>query len=130
MATRRRRRTTASRVVAGQVLRRMPPSVQFAFENRARGMTTIVLVAALIGTGIISVQWQNGRPQVEFNADRAQQVKNRVVQQVRDARERFDAEGRLLPPLNNSEPLGEVIDDYPPTDWNTSRSPQPPYPRY
>jgi len=102
------------------MLRGMPPSVQFAFESRTRGIFVVVVVCALVGTGIISIQWQDGRPQVEFHADRAEQVKGQIVQHVRDARQQYEQKYR---DAYDDEPLGEIIDEYTPPEWRTSRLP-------
>ena len=69
-----------------QIVRRMPLPVRFALENRTQGALTFVIVAALIGSGIISIQWQSGQPNVQLHTDRAREVGSQVVEHVRDLR--------------------------------------------
>ena len=116
MARRRRKKSSlAASFVRTQVVRSLPAPVQFAFENRSRSLMTIIIVIALIGTGIISVQWQNGKPKVEFHPDRARQVGTQVVDKVRDqVREQLPLDSTFEPMQRRTDQrLGEVIDDYP-----------------
>lgn len=82
---RRRRRPTRG-LLSTLLLGNLPPGMQFALESRAHTVFVVVTIAALIGTGIISIRWEEAGPEVELHRDRARQIGNQVVDRFRDSR--------------------------------------------
>ena len=116
----RRRRSTqsaAAKLVTRQLTRRMPPTLRFALENRTHGTLMLILAAALIGSGIISIQWQSGQPDVQLHTDRARQVGSQVVHWAENLGEKGAQPGARTDEHAASDfaqPLGEVIEQYGP----------------
>ena len=82
----RRRRRASRGLLTTYLLGNLPPTVQFALESRTHGALTFILISALVGTGIISVNWEDGRPAVQFSEQQAREVGGQVAQRIRESR--------------------------------------------
>ena len=55
----------------------------------------VLIVLALLGTGIATVDWTSGRPRLKFDKQRAQEVRQEVRERVEAVAQR-SPDGRLL----------------------------------
>jgi hypothetical protein len=81
----RRRRRPNRGLLSTLLLGNLPPGMQFALESRAHTVFTVVIIAALVGTGIISIRWDEGGPELGLDQDRARQLGSQAVDRFRDS---------------------------------------------
>jgi hypothetical protein len=96
----RRRRRSSRGLIGSFVLGQLPAPMRFALESRMHGVLMVILMSAFIGTGLISIHWEEGGPSVEFSEQRAKELGGHVVQHVRQA-----------PLFSPSEAPGAATDD-------------------
>lgn len=60
----------------------MPQPARKLLGNRWIAKITIFALPVLFATGILSLQWVNGRPSVQFHRDKAKQVEQKAVQRI------------------------------------------------
>ena len=54
-----------------------------------------LLAAALIGSGVLSLQWTDGKPHVQVNRERAHEVEQKVEQRLEKFQEQHEEKPRF-----------------------------------
>lgn len=77
----RRRRSRSSRGLFTSILvGQLPAPMRFALESRMHGILTVILLAALVGSGIVSVRWEDDGPTAELDAERARHLGSEAME--------------------------------------------------
>ena len=113
----RSRRKSLSQKVVGVATTGMPSPVRKMLGTRVFALLIILAIPVLIASGIVTVQWKDGRPDVSINRERAAEVKQEVTEKVesfRDQRhEDRPAVSDLVPHLGSQENAPSGF----PADW-------------
>lgn len=88
MAKPRKKKQTVSQQIMGIAAMAMPAPLRDVVTSRWGARLSLLVAAALLATGIVSLQWTDGRPQVRFNRQRATEVKQSLEQFEGQHRER------------------------------------------
>lgn len=89
----RRRRPTISRTVFNAAKKTLPPPVQFALGSPFRFFLAVLILGLLISYGVVTVTWQEGRPQLQVDQQRAAELKQDTAEWVEQRiEERFTDE--------------------------------------
>jgi hypothetical protein len=78
----RSRKKSMSQSIVSAATAGMPQPARKVLGNRLVAKILIIAVPVLFATGILSLQWVNGRPSVQFNRDRAQQIEKRASEKI------------------------------------------------
>jgi hypothetical protein len=112
----RSRKKTLSQNVVDVATTGMPQPVKKLLGKRVVALLIVLCVPVLYATGLVSVRWENGRPRVEINRQRAAQVKQDAVQQIQELQDRHGG-GRAptvsIPPLldrQSNKSMGDRIE--------------------
>jgi hypothetical protein len=101
---RRSRKTSLAQKVVETAAIGMPEPVQAAVRTRWGARFALVGAGLLFVSGIVTVQWTNYCPHLKFNAERAEQVKEEIVEQAEkhgvEKADRSDASGFFRQPTN------------------------------
>lgn len=84
----RSRKKTLSQNVVDVATTGMPQPVKKLLGKRVVALLIVLCVPVLFATGLVSVRWENGRPRVEINRQRADQVKQEAVQKIQELSDR------------------------------------------
>lgn len=113
--------------VVGVATTGMPSPVRKTLGNRMVAGLIAVFLPLLLITGVVSVSWENGRPRVSFNQQKAAEVREEAVDRIDDLRDERTAsrsKGPNLPVFGGKDkPLqgfvSESRDEQPGklTDW-------------
>ncbi len=97
MARKRKRRATLAQSIIGVATVGMPAPVRSALSNPL--VSTLVMIAApiLLVTGVVTVQWDSGLPQISIDQQRASEIKAQAKDSLQKLREKED--GLLKPRL-------------------------------
>jgi hypothetical protein len=71
----RRKSTSATQQIASLATLGMPAPVRYVATSRWGVKLLIVIVPTLLLTGVLTIQWKDGRPQFRFNRERAQDIR-------------------------------------------------------
>lgn len=77
-----RNKQTFAQQFLGIVTYGMPAPVRQVVTSRWVSMLIIIVVPALVLTGIVTISWTGGRPNFTVNKQRAEQVEREVEQQA------------------------------------------------
>ena len=77
-----RNKQTFAQQFLGIVTYGMPAPVRQVVTSRWVSMLIIIVVPALVLTGIVTISWTGGRPSFTVNKQRAEQVEREVEQQA------------------------------------------------
>lgn len=108
MARSRKKKKSVSQTIVGVATTGMPKPVRGFLGNRLVASGIVLALPVLALTGIVSVDWQGGRPKLSIDEERAAEVKqnlHEVKEQVAERIEAFRA-GETVdgPPLGNFVP--------------------------
>lgn len=78
----RSRKKSVSQNLVGLATTGMPEPARKMLGNRLIAKLLILVLPVLFATGILSLQWVNGRPSVQFHRDRAEQVEKRAAERL------------------------------------------------
>lgn len=78
----RSRKKSVSQNLVNVATTGMPQPARKLLGNRWIAKLIIFAVPVLFATGILSLQWVNGRPSVQFNREKAKQVEQKAVQRI------------------------------------------------
>ena len=113
-----RKKKSLPQNVVGVATTGMPSPVRKFLAGRAIALLIVVIVPILFATGVISVRFENGRPKVTFNAQRAVEVREDAVDKVQDIRR---SHGRHDTPVadfaenlgvGTNDSFGERVDNF------------------
>jgi hypothetical protein len=93
MARKRSTKETYSQKLVGLATVGLPSPVQSVAKSRWGSRILLLLIPALIATGVISISWSGGLPSVTVNKDRAAVVGQEVRQEAIKAAERVKQYG-------------------------------------
>ena len=77
-----RSKQTVAQQLLGVVTYGMPAPVRQVVTSRWVSTLIIIVVPALVLTGIVTISWTGGRPNFRVNEQRAEQVEREVEQQA------------------------------------------------
>jgi hypothetical protein len=101
---RKSRKTSLAQKVVETAALGMPEPVQLAVRTRWGARLALVGAMLLFVSGIVTVQWSNYAPHLKFNSDRAEQVKEEIVEQAEklgvEKADRSDSSGFFRKPTN------------------------------
>ena len=80
--SKKRSKKTVSQNIVGVATVGLPSPAKKFLGGRMMALLIVVLVPVLLATGIVSVSWENGRPRVSFNRERAAEAKQAVAEEV------------------------------------------------
>jgi hypothetical protein len=103
----RRRRATASQRIVGVATIGMPQPVRTVMGTRIFSTLAIILAPVLLCTGIMTLEWQDGRPHFSFHRDRAKQVRQEAVDAVQNFRAPQQAQTPAATGFNGFQGGGE-----------------------
>lgn len=112
----RSKKKTLSQNVVDAATTGMPQPVKKLLGKRHVALLIVLCVPVLLATGLVSVRWENGRPRIEINPQRAAQVKQETVEQVQALKDRHSdvrAPTMSIPPLldqQSAESMGDRIE--------------------
>ncbi len=84
---RSRKKTTTQRLLGAATAGLPAPVGQLVSSRFGPPLILLLLGAGTLGTGIVSVQWSNGRPSVAVDRERASEVKQAVTKKIASIRE-------------------------------------------
>jgi hypothetical protein len=109
----RSRKKTLSQNVVDVATTGMPQPVKKLLGKRVVALLIVLCVPVLFATGLVSVRWENGRPRVEINRQRADQVKQEAVQKIQELSDRRTPTVNIPPLLDrqSTESMGERAEE-------------------
>lgn len=78
---RRRSKSLTGRVFR-EATRTLPGPIQFALATPFRAFVTLCILGAAMSYGLVTVQWQNGRPNIQVDQQRAAELKEKGIDWV------------------------------------------------
>jgi hypothetical protein len=101
---------TLSQKVVNTATIGMPKPAKKFLGSRIVALLIVVLTPVLIGTGMISVQWENGRPRISINRERTTEIREEAKEQIEEYRESHgDGQQGVLADWQHEEELGERV---------------------
>ena len=94
---RSRKKTTTQRLLGAATAGLPAPVGQLVSSRFGPPLILLLLGAGTLGTGIVTVQWSNGRPSVAVDRERASEVKQAVAKKIASIREEQAEKGSGLP---------------------------------
>ena len=89
------KKKTTSQQIMGIAAIAMPAPIRDIVVSRWGARLSLVLAAAMIASGILTLQWKDGKPHVQVNRERAAEVEHnlehRVEHRLGQAEEKPDA---------------------------------------
>lgn len=86
----RSRKKTAAQHVMGVASMAMPAPLRDIVTTRWGARLSLVVVAGLVSSGVLSVDWTDGKPHVQVNKERAREVENNLEQRFAGRIDQFD----------------------------------------
>ena len=65
----------------------MPKPAKKFLGGRIVSLLIVALIPVLIGTGMVTVRWENGRPKLSINRERTAEVRQEAAERVEDFKE-------------------------------------------
>lgn len=87
MAKKGKRKPSLSQNLVGVATVGMPPPVRSVLGSRLGALLLMILLPILVITGVVSIQWSNGRPKVSIDRERAKEVRTQAADSLEDLRE-------------------------------------------
>lgn len=81
------RKKTLSQKVVNTATIGMPKPAKKFLGSRIVALLIVVSIPVLIGTGMVTIQWENGRPKLSINRERTAEVREEVTGQLEEFRE-------------------------------------------
>lgn len=89
----------------------MPTPVRKFLGNRLIALLIVLLLPVLYATGVVSIEWRDGRPRLSFDRQRAAEVKMETAEKIHELRDEKSQNqgGRLsfLPQGEGGQQTGE-----------------------
>ena len=93
MARSRKKMSTAQWVLGAATAGLPAPVNQLATSRLGPPLVLLLLGGGLVGTGIVTVNWANGRPSVSVDRERAKEVREEVTKKIASIREKQAEQG-------------------------------------
>ena len=87
MARRRKRKPTLAQCLVGVATAGMPPPVRSVLGTRLGSLVILIALPILVITGVVSIQWNSGLPQVSIDSQRAKEIEAKAVDSLQKLRE-------------------------------------------
>ncbi len=68
----------------------MPSPIRRFLSSRIIALLIVLILPVLYLTGVVSVEWQNGRPRLNFNRQRAQEVREETASTIHKLKKEAD----------------------------------------
>ena len=109
----RSRKKTLSQNVVDVATTGMPQPIKKILGGRFVALLIVVCVSALFALGIVSVKWENGRPQISFSQQRAAEVKQEAVHKIQELKDRRTPTVNIPPLLGreSTETVGKRVEE-------------------
>lgn len=88
MARKSKRKPTLSQCLVGVATAGMPPPVRSILGSRLGSRLMMIALPILVITGVVSIQWNSGVPQVSIDRQRAKEIEAQAVDSLQKIRER------------------------------------------
>jgi hypothetical protein len=92
----RKRKKSLSQQVVGVAAVGMPAPVKKIMTSRIGALLLVLAIPVLLASGIVTVQWQNGRPKLSVNQERAAEVKEDAKERLDEFRNEHDRERPVM----------------------------------
>ena len=113
MARKSKRKPTISQCLVGVATVGMPPPVRSVLGSRFGSLLAIIALPVLVISGVISIQWNSGVPEVSIDRQRAKEIKAEAISSVEKLR---DQDNGLLSLRPRFLPQKEAAAPEPPKD--------------
>jgi hypothetical protein len=101
---------TLSQKVVNTATIGMPKPAKKFLGSRIVALLIVVSTPVLIGTGMITVKWENGRPRISINRERTTEIREEAKEQIEEYRESHgDGQPGVLADWQHEEELGERV---------------------
>ena len=80
----RAKRTSKSQQITNLATLGLPAPARAVFGTRLGSFLFILLIPALVVSGILTVEWKDGRPRFKFDRERAREVREEIPQKIGD----------------------------------------------
>lgn len=94
---------TTSQKVVNIATTGMPSPVRKLSGSRIGALLIVITIPVLLATGVVSVTWENGRPRLSVNQQKAKEVKKEVTEKVQELQAQHNGNRpgmqRVLPEL-------------------------------
>lgn len=84
---RSKKKSTLSQKVVGVAATGLPSPVRKAASSRFGSRLILLCIPVLIATGLLTIQWENGRPRFAWDRQRAAEVKHEAAERIEDLRD-------------------------------------------
>jgi hypothetical protein len=111
----RSRRKSLAQNVVGAATTGMPQPVRKLLGGRVVALLIVLAIPVLFATHVVSLKWEEGLPRLQFNQQRAAQVKQEAVQEIQTLGKKYadrDESTRTITPLSGGRQyssLGEQV---------------------
>lgn len=83
----RKKKKNVSQKIVGVATTGMPSPVRKFLGAKIVAGLIVVAVPVLFATGMLKVEWQNGRPKFSFNKERTAEIREKAAEEVEEIRE-------------------------------------------
>lgn len=83
----RSKKKSVSQKIVGVATTGMPSPVRKLLGFKIVAGLIVLAVPVLFATGMLKVEWQNGRPKLSFNKERTAEIRENAAEKVEDIRE-------------------------------------------
>ncbi len=73
----------------------LPKPAKKILGSRMVALLIVVSIPVLLSTGMVTVQWENGRPRLSINRQRTAEVREEATEQLEEFRESHGGQGAL-----------------------------------
>lgn len=88
----RSKKKSTSQKIVGVATTGMPSPVRKLLSGKLIAALIVLIVPLLFATGVLSVEWQNGRPKFSLNRERASELRETTAEKVDELRDEFGNE--------------------------------------
>ncbi|MCU0870883.1 MAG: hypothetical protein MUE50_00920 [Pirellulaceae bacterium] len=107
MARRRKRKPTLAQCLVGVATAGMPPPVRSVLGTRLGSLLMMIALPILVITGVVSIQWNSGLPQVSIDRQRAKEFEAKAVDSLQKLREQENGLLTLRPRFASQNEVAE-----------------------
>ncbi len=113
------------------VLKTLPPPVAWILESPVRLTAAVLILGGLISAGIVSVQWIDGRPRLQVNQEKVEEIKQKGKAWAEKQAAEQEQSPAMAPPAGPVPPASPVLlgrNNQEPPESASEPSPQRPRP--
>lgn len=78
------KKKTVSQKVVAVAAAGLPAPVQGVASSRVGSLLLILAVPLLVATGLLTVTWEDGRPKLKLNRERAAEIEHEAVEKIEE----------------------------------------------